>query len=119
VVVHKVKEADRKRSAQAAMELGYPRAITWTEIQCGTWYEADEGIGWLLPGIEEFDYAFHGVTKPGVKLGRDLEVTLRQEGRKLGAKRISVPIMNLMPAMRRLFAIRGWKQDDWGPYLEV
>ena len=116
-------------AASRAEGWGYPRRILPEEHKRGIWFEyGDVGLAWFLNGPTNGTMAVHAASMPG-------------HGGMLGSERnmIAVGVIaeilkahrlySVIPrgheaglpakAMARYLRIRGWKQDEWGSYLEL
>lgn len=113
-------------AAGRAEAWGYPRRITQQEVKTGIWFSyGDLAYIWYMKGPIEDSLQVHCAANPErkVSLGNERNMTaLGVIAEVIGAVRLySVipPQVSGFESMRRYLRMHGWKEDQWGCYVDL
>ena len=122
-------ETDRSVAARQVVVWGYPRTILTQEVKVGVWFSyGDVALIWYLAGPIEGSKQVHVCADPKRRMVLGTPENMLKVGfiaKLMGAERLYSVIPKGyevgLPAraMARYLRMRGWKQDEWGSYVDL
>lgn len=127
MIIRQLADMDKRwHAAGIVQKWGFPRPVTWSEVEEGFWLtdEPQTGIAWLVRGIEENHWNLHAMPAPHTGLLLPCDETMRAirvTAGLLGARRVYAALLDQRPGWQRWLLKTGWfeKRDELGPYMDL